>query len=228
MSSTNSARTTLSVQQKTRSSCFLPKEWAEVCLFSYWILFANNHLLLAISRELSKFDSHGNQRNTQIIIEFTITAVSKANDAAVLNMEEAVAQGKGALVHMMPASSSLAPIQGAVDTSVVVVTTLTAIWGPFLQKVKLFTELVDGIARVSGRTDELSEVSDRISRSTHTLKWRGAFSLLYTRSVLRTLYFIWIRTFHRPSWPKLIATAPLSASSRSWTMFSRSSRRPNP
>jgi hypothetical protein len=110
-------------------------------------------------------------------------------------MEEAVAQGKDALVHMKLAPSSFEPIQGAVDTSVAVVAnikSLTTTWGPLLQKVKLFTELVDGIAHVSGRTDELSAVSDsrgdRISRSTHTLIWRGTSSLLYIRFVLHTLY----------------------------------------
>jgi phage-related minor tail protein len=68
-------------------------------------------------------------------------------------MEEAVAQAKDALVHMKPPPSSLEPIQGAVDTSVAVVAnikSLSTTWGPLLDKVKLFTELVDGIAQVSG------------------------------------------------------------------------------
>ena len=139
--------------------------------------------MLAITRELC-IDCHKNQRKTAIVIEFTIAATSKVSDAAELNMEEAVAQGKDALVHMNLASSSFEPIQGAVDTSVAVVANIksvTAIWEPFLQKVKLFTELVDRIAHVGGRTNELSAVSDsrgdRISRCTHTLIWRGASSL---------------------------------------------------
>jgi len=100
-------------------------------------------------------------------------------------VEEAVAQGKDALVDMKLPPSSFEPVQGAIDTSVAVVTnikSLTTAWGPYLQKLKLFTKLVDGIAHVSGRTDELSAVSDsrghRMSRSTHTLIWRGASSLL--------------------------------------------------
>jgi len=112
-----------------------------------------------------------------------IAATSKASDAAGLNMEEAVAQEKDALVHMKLAPSSFEPFQDAVGASVVTnIKSLTTTWGPFLQKLKLFTKLVDGIAHVSGRTDELSAVSDsrgdRISRSTHTLIWRGASSLL--------------------------------------------------
>jgi len=152
---------------------------------SYWIPFANNHLLLAISQELFKFNSHRNQRKTQIVIEFTIVATSKASNAAGLNMEEAVAQGKNALVHMKLVPLSFEPFQGTVNTSVAVVTnmkSLTTTWGPFLQKFRLFTKLVDGITHVSGQTDEFSAVSDSwgnwMSRSTHTLIWRGASSLL--------------------------------------------------
>ena len=110
-------------------------------------------------------------------------------------MEEAVAEAKDALAHRKLAPSPFEPMQGAVNTSVAVVANITSLattWGPLLQKVKLFTELVDGIARVSDRTDELSAVSDsrgdRISRSTRTLIWRGASSLLSLRFVLRTLY----------------------------------------
>jgi len=117
--------------------------------------FANNHSFLAITRELC---TPGNRRKTGIIIEFTITITSKASDAAELNMEEAVAQGKNALVNMKLAPSSLEPIQDAVDTSVVVVAnikSLSTTWSPLLDKVKLFTKLVDGIARVSGFADEL-------------------------------------------------------------------------
>lgn len=107
-------------------------------------------------------------------------------------MEEAVAEAKDALVHMELAPSSIKPMQGIVNTSNI--KSLATTWGPLLEKVELFTEFVDGIARVSGRTDELSAVSDsrgdRISRFTHTLKWRGASSRLCLRSVLRTRYIL--------------------------------------
>ena len=109
-------------------------------------------------------------------------------------MEEAVTEAKDALVHMKLAPSSIETAEGAVNTSVAVVANIKSLattWGPLLEKVKLFTEFVDGIARVSDRTDEFSPVSDsqggRISRSTHTLIWRGASSLLYPRFILRIL-----------------------------------------
>ena len=78
-------------------------------------------------------------------------------------MEGAVAQAKDALVRMKLAPSSIGPMQDVVNTSVAVavnIKSLTTTWGPLLEKVKLFTELVDGIARVSGQTDELSAASD--------------------------------------------------------------------
>jgi hypothetical protein len=84
--------------------------------------------------------------------------MSKASDSAGLNIEGAVAQAKDALVHMKLAPSSFEPIQGAVDTSVAVVTNIKSLsntWGPLLQKVKLFSELVDGIAHVSGPVEKL-------------------------------------------------------------------------
>ena len=151
-------------------------------------------------------------------------------------MQEAVAGAKDALVHMQLVPSSIEPLQGAVNTSAAVVTnikSLTTTWGPLLQEIKMFTEFVDEIARVSCQTDELPAVSDsggdQITRSTHTLIWHGASSPLCLRFVRRTLYILILTwTFRRPSWLKLIATAASFASSRSWTMFFRLSWRPNP
>ena len=77
--------------------------------------------------------------------------MSKASVAADLNMKEAVAQGKGAVDRMKLAPLSVGQIQGAVDTSATVIGNIKSMsntWGPLLQKIKLFTELVDGIAKV--------------------------------------------------------------------------------
>jgi hypothetical protein len=81
--------------------------------------------------------------------------MSNASDAAELNMEEAVAKVNDARAHMNMAPSSIEQLQGVVNTSVAVVANierLTTTWGPLLEKVKLFTEFVDEIARVSRRT----------------------------------------------------------------------------
>jgi hypothetical protein len=109
-------------------------------------------MLLVVTRELSKFDSRGNELKTQIFMEFTIAATSKTSDAAGLDMEEAVVQGKDAVLSMKLAPSSFGLIQGAVDTSAVVgndIKSLSATLDSLLHKVKFFTKLVDGITRVS-------------------------------------------------------------------------------
>jgi hypothetical protein len=80
-----------------------------------------------------------------------------------LNVEHAVSQGKYAFLRMKRAPSLFGPIQGAVDTSVAVATSIessSTIWGQLLQKVTLFTKLVDRIAQVSDRADDLFVVSD--------------------------------------------------------------------
>ena len=143
----------------------MPKGLAEVCIFSGRSKFSNYHILLAITRELCKFDSRGNQRKTQVIIEFTIATTSKASDATEVNMEEAVVQGNDALLQMKMAPSSFEPIQGAIDTSVATATVIKSLsdtWDPLLQKVELFTKLVDGIAEVSVQTGDLSSDQEAI------------------------------------------------------------------
>jgi hypothetical protein len=105
-----------------------------------------------ITRELYKHDDQGNQIKTQIIIEFTIVAISEASDTAGLNIKEAVSQGKGAIDRMKLAPLSVVQIERAVDTSATVIGNTKNNCGPLLQKIKLFTELVDGIAKVRHRS----------------------------------------------------------------------------
>jgi hypothetical protein len=143
-SNTRSAATILLVEQKIQSTRFLPKELLEVCTFSSCVSSTHNNLSSVVTRELCKFDAHGNPCKTQTIIELTIAAVPKASDAGVLNMEEAITQQMNVLGCMIPAPSLVKPIQGAVDMSA----TVSATWGPLLQKIKLFSELVDSIAEV--------------------------------------------------------------------------------
>ena len=80
-------------------------------------------------------------------------------------MEEAVAQGEDALVHMNRTPLLFERIQGAVGTSAAAVTnieSLTTTWESLLQKVELFTKLVDRIAQVSDWTDWLSLINETI------------------------------------------------------------------
>jgi hypothetical protein len=107
---------------------------------------------LAITRDLLKNDARGNQTRTQTIVEFTIMAIpTEAPDAAGLNMEQAVAQGRAAFDHMKSVQSSVDPIQEAINTSATVINNIKSVsdtWGPLLQKIKLFSELVDAIVEV--------------------------------------------------------------------------------
>ena len=114
---------------------------------------------LAITRDLCKYDVHGNQRKTQTIVEFTIVATSRVSNAAELNMGAAVTQVNDELDRMKPIHSSFEPIQEVVDTSAILmndIKSLSDTWGPLLQKIRLFSELVDTVAEVRCRTDKLS------------------------------------------------------------------------
>jgi hypothetical protein len=112
-----------------------------------------------ITRELYRDDDDGKQSNTQIIVEFIIVPISEASeapDAAGLNMKEAVTQAKTAVDNMKLAPPFLGPVQGALDTSATVINNVQSLsntWGPFLQKIKMFTDLVDGITEVRHGSD---------------------------------------------------------------------------
>jgi hypothetical protein len=115
--------------------------------------FDDSHLLSVVTRELCKHDRHGNQQKTQIVIQFTIVAVSETSDADAdeLNAGDALAQAKDELSDVKSIPSRLEPIPGVVDTSATVINdtkSVSDIWGPLLDKLKLFTELVDKIAEV--------------------------------------------------------------------------------
>ena len=68
-------------------------------------------------------------------------------------MKQAVVQGKDALDHMnLAPSSAVELVQQAIDSSTTLTNNIKSVsdtWGPLLQKIKLFTELVDEIAEVT-------------------------------------------------------------------------------
>lgn len=150
-SSTGLAVTILLVEQKTRSTRFLLKELPEVRTFSSCISSAHQRLLSVVTRELCKFNGLGNSYKTQTIIELTIMAIPEASDAGVLNIKEAITQQKDVLDNVIPAPSSINQIREAVDTSAAGLTNIRSVsahWGPLLQKIRLFSELVDSITEV--------------------------------------------------------------------------------
>ncbi|KIM90604.1 hypothetical protein PILCRDRAFT_1868 [Piloderma croceum F 1598] len=78
-------------------------------------------------------------------------SITEASDAAGLNIGEAIAQGKDVLPRMKLMPSMFQRIRGATDVSGTVtnnIKPLSAVWGPLLQNIKIFIELVDEIAEV--------------------------------------------------------------------------------
>ena len=85
-------------------------------------------------------------------------AVSKAShvDVAKLNIDEVVVQGGNALDCMKPVPSSFEHVRGLVDSVAAVTSNVNFAsnnWSPFLQKIKLFIEIVGAIAEVRHRFD---------------------------------------------------------------------------
>jgi hypothetical protein len=187
--SIRSAVTILLAEQKTQSSRFWPKELRDVCIFSRRTSFANENFLSAITREVCKYDPRGNYRKTHTAVQFTIRAISEASNTAKLNTEHTIVQGNVVVDDMTPKPSSVEPIQGDIDTSAALINdfkSLSDAWGPLLQKIKLFSALVDSIAEVRDRADSLDSIGSRrdLIRFTLTRRWRGTSSPLHTRHVL--------------------------------------------
>jgi hypothetical protein len=122
------------------------------------LLLAEGASCGTVVRELSKHDTHGNQRKTRSIVEFTIVTISKTTDAAGLNIDEAFTQGGDAFHSMTLIPSSSQRIQAVVDLSTVTnsnIKSVSDVWDPLLQKIKIFSRLVDTIAEVRNWTGSL-------------------------------------------------------------------------
>ena len=112
-----------------------------------------------MTRELCRYDANGTPRKTNIVAKFTIIPHTTFASTANMQMGEAVAQGNDAFAHMASPQSSLEP-QQVVGISTIMVTTprsIASAWGPFLDKIKVFTEIVDKISEVQYRTDQFSK-----------------------------------------------------------------------
>jgi hypothetical protein len=108
-----------------------------------------------ITRKLCKFDVNGNSHELQTTIEFAIVSVDGPAVAAQKQMDEAVAQGNLVFDRMKSIPSSLEHAAGTVDDSIAVfnnVKTIAAVWDPFLDKIRQFTEIVDKVAEVRNAT----------------------------------------------------------------------------
>jgi len=147
----------------------------------------------AVTRELSTYDANGTLHKTGIIVKFMIARYASSCSAAAMQADEAVTQGKDAHAQMTSTSRALVPLmQGAFEVSTTIMSnipTITSNWAPLLEKIKLFTEIVDKISEVRCKIDQLA-ISMTIAlscRYIHTLRWRGAYCLLHIKYVFHKL-----------------------------------------
>ena len=108
-----------------------------------------NVLSSAIIRALSK--PGADETLSQTIVEFSVEAGTQPSNASHLEMNDSVTKATAAFEKMKMAPSTLERIEGAVNTSTTIAqntTSIAATWDPLLQRMKLFTEIVDGISEV--------------------------------------------------------------------------------
>jgi len=115
---------------------------------SYNLFPTLNVLSPAITCALSK--PGADKKLSQSIIEFSITVKTQPSNASHMEMTDSVTKATAAFEQMRMAPSTLERIQGAVSTSTTIAenTSIAATWDPLLQRIKLFTEIVDGISEV--------------------------------------------------------------------------------
>lgn len=110
----------------------------------------------AVSGKLRKYESSGASRESQTSIKFNLESMAKSAEVGELEMDDALMEGKKAMKGFVPMPRAVGMVQGAVDTyqsttyvasSFPIMPVLSA-WEPFLEKVELFTNMVDGIAEV--------------------------------------------------------------------------------
>jgi hypothetical protein len=136
-------------------------------------------------------------QDVQTVIEFTISpfatsdeglkdqsnqAVGEANDiqpAPTLIIDGVVVDGVNSITNAInPITNAINPITNAINP-------ITAAWDPLLEKIKLFTKIVDGISEVwrkcrrSLRSSHAHGLFD--SRCILMQKWHGPFCLLRKR-----------------------------------------------
>jgi hypothetical protein len=109
-------------------------------------MFAKLSYTAAVTRKLRIEDRNGDTHEVPTIVEFTIASFATS---AEVQMDEAVDQAATAVDRM-----ELAPVLGAeeaVNNVVPIISgidTMTAAWEPLLNKIKLYTEIVDRISEV--------------------------------------------------------------------------------
>jgi hypothetical protein len=86
-------------------------------------------------------------------MEFTISSFASSDEATIAQLDEVVGQAKEAYKHIGPspsveASASTRDVVGVAVDAIPSVTNVLTTWEPLLEKVKLFTEIMDKITEV--------------------------------------------------------------------------------
>jgi hypothetical protein len=104
-----------------------------------------------VPRKLCKSDSAGKTHEVQAVLEFAISFFTSSDEAWEDQLIEAVGGVTGVGDNMNLAPSLLIGagdfIDGVTSTTNTIIP-VTAAWGPLLDKVKLFTEIVDKASEV--------------------------------------------------------------------------------
>jgi hypothetical protein len=107
--------------------------------------------IVSITRSLSIPSADGNLSQTQPIIEFSIKVGTQASYASRMEMDDNVTSATTAFEQMRMAPSTLERVQDVVSTSTTIVEntkSTAATWDSLIERIKLFTEIVDGISEV--------------------------------------------------------------------------------
>jgi hypothetical protein len=102
-----------------------------------------------VSRKLCKSDKAGTTHEVQAVLEFAISSFTSSDEAREVQLIEAVDGVTG--VNMNPAPSLLIGagefIDGVTSATNTIIPVATA-WGPLLDKVELFTKIMDKASEV--------------------------------------------------------------------------------
>jgi hypothetical protein len=147
-----------------------------------------------VTRNLRKDDARGNSQEVPVTIEFTISSFSTSDEAKGARMDDAIIHATAAFEHILPQPlcDDTINVDGDASPSVNDIFTVVDSWEPFLEKIKLCTEIVDKMAEVLTFANcfygiTLTFVFDFFSlRSILMQRWRGPSYLRHTGYVFET------------------------------------------
>jgi hypothetical protein len=113
--------------------------------------FVHSIPAIVVTRNLHKNDTRGNSQEVATVIEFTISSFATVDEATTARMDEAIVQAKAAHEQIVSPPSVLVNAVSVADVvipSVGDVLAKVSAWEPLLEKIKLYTEIVDKITEV--------------------------------------------------------------------------------